>query len=312
MTSSEPKMRSNLLGERGDAVERLGHHIRAELDRLEGELLSCGLYLVATPIGHLGDITVRALRLLMRADVIYAEDTRRARVLLSHYGITAKLHSYHEHNAERERGRILRRLGDGQRVALISDAGTPLVSDPGYKLVRAVISEGFEVFSLPGASASLAALSVAGLPTDCFMFAGFLSGKSGERRSRIKTLSRVPATLLFYESPSRLGATLADLADVLGARPAAVARELTKRYEEVLRGSLDELARAIIDQAIKGECVIVVGPPQVTDVSDKEIITELEVRLCSESLRDAAKSVARDLGVSKARVYDLGLTLKRS
>ncbi len=292
------------------AIKRLGVHIQAQLEALASEALAPGLYLVATPIGNLADISVRALDVLMRADIVYAEDTRTSRVLLQKYGIKTALKSYHEHSAERVRDTILKSLSDGMRVALISDAGTPLVSDPGFKLVRNAVSDGHQVFSLPGASASLAALTVAGLPTDCFLFLGFLPNKSGERRSRLEAIKNLSATLLFFEVPTRLEPMLSDLLEVLGARDVVIARELTKRHEEVRRGELDKFSELLEGMTLKGECVVVVGPAVGREVSDEEIIASLGEVLKHESLRDAAKRVASAFGVQKTRVYELGLAIK--
>jgi 16S rRNA (cytidine1402-2'-O)-methyltransferase len=202
-------------------------------------------------------------------------------------------------------------LAAGQRIALISDAGTPLVSDPGWKLVREAIDAGHRVEALPGASATLSALAVAGLPTDAFLFAGFLPPKSAGRRTRIAELAAVPATLVFFEAPSRMPETLADLAAVLGPRPAALARELTKLHEEVRRAPLDRLAADIEGETLKGEAVILVGPPQQGEVSDDDIAASLAAALEQMSLRDAAKAVADALGVPKSRVYDLGLRVRK-
>jgi 16S rRNA (cytidine1402-2'-O)-methyltransferase len=278
---------------------------------LERELPG-GLYLVATPIGSLADITLRALSVLARADVILCEDTRHSRTLLTHFGIETPTRPYHEHNAARERPHVLADLEAGRRVALISDAGTPLVSDPGFKLVRACLEAGHRVEALPGPSAVLTALAVAGLPTDAFFFAGFLPQKSAARRTRIAELKTVPATLVFFEAPTRATETLADLATVLGPRPVALARELTKLHEEVLRSSLPQLADQLAGKPVKGEVAIVVGPPQAGEVSDEEIAALLEGALRQMSLRDAAKVVADALGVSKTRVYDLGLARWRT
>jgi 16S rRNA (cytidine1402-2'-O)-methyltransferase len=281
---------------------------------LEGLLrqdLPAGLYLVATPIGNLGDITLRALAALACADVVYCEDTRHSRTLLAHYSISQPLRPYHEHNAERERPRILAELAAGKSVALISDAGTPLVSDPGYKLVRACIDAGHRVTSLPGPSALLAALGSAGLATDTFMFAGFLPARQGARRTRLGEVQAVPATLVFFEAPSRLAESLADIAEVLGSREAAVARELTKLHEEVRRGTPTELAAWATEATPKGEMVILVGPPLPQIVTDEAIAERLAVLLPAMSLGDAAKTVAGDLGVAKGRAYDIGLGLKK-
>jgi 16S rRNA (cytidine1402-2'-O)-methyltransferase len=283
-----------------------------EMQRHLDRELPPGLYLVATPIGNLADITLRALSVLARADIILCEDTRHSRTLLSHFGIEATTRPYHDHNAARERPRVLADLAAGRRVALISDAGTPLVSDPGYKLVRASLEAGHRVESLPGPSAALAGLSVAGLPTDAFYFVGFLPPRSAARRARIAELKSVAATLVFFEAPSRVAETLADLAAGLGARPAALARELTKLHEEVLRSSLPQLAEQLGARPIKGEAVIVVGPPQAGEVTDEEIVAQLDTALREMSLRDAAKAVADALGVPKTRVYDLGLARERT
>lgn len=276
--------------------------------------LSPGLYLVATPIGNLADISLRALAVLARADLIAAEDTRHSKKLLSHFGIRGELTAYHEHNAERERPRLMARLGAAQAIALISDAGTPLVSDPGYKLVREALDEGIMVTSIPGPSAALAALTSVGLPTDTFLFAGFLPPKSGPRRARLEELKTVPATLLFFETGPRLAKSLADMAGVLGPREAAIAKELTKLHESVTRGRLEVLASELVDgETLKGEFVVVVAPPAAdsAEPSDEMIAEQLEKVLKVESFRDAVRSVAEVLNVSRARVYQLGLKLKR-
>jgi 16S rRNA (cytidine1402-2'-O)-methyltransferase len=285
------------------AADELKRHLEAEL--------APGLYVVATPIGNLGDITLRALAVLARADVIYCEDTRHSRTLLSHFGLSAPARPYHEHNAAKERPRVLAGLADGRRIALISDAGTPLISDPGWKLVREAVDAGHRVEALPGASAALVALTVGGLPTDAFLFAGFLPPKSVGRRARIAELAAVPATLVFFEAPSRVPEAVADLAAVLGARPAALARELTKLHEEVRRAPLDQLAATLEGTTVKGEAVILVGPPQQGEVADETIVARLEAALANMSLRDAAKAVADALGVPKSRVYDLGLRARK-
>ena len=275
--------------------------------------LAPGLYLVATPIGNLGDISLRALSILARADLIAAEDTRHSKKLLSHFGVSGALSAYHEHNAERERPRLLARLRAGQSVALISDAGTPLISDPGYKLVHEALAAGLAVISIPGPSASLAALTSSGLPTDTFLFAGFLPPKPGARSARLQELKAVPATLIFFETGSRLEKSLADMADVLGPREAAIAKELTKLHETVMRGRLDRLAGKISGDALKGEFVVVVAAPaeDAGEVSDETIGEQLEQALKLESFRDAVRSVAEMLNVSRARVYELGLKLTR-
>ena len=271
-----------------------------------------GLHLVATPIGNLGDITLRAIATLAAADVIYCEDTRHSRTLANHFGLDAPMKPYHEHNGEAARPHILAALAAGQRVALISDAGTPLISDPGYKLVRAAIEARHMVTCLPGASAVLAALTVSGLPTDCFLFAGFLPPKQAARRARLQQLATVDATMVLYEAPSRVAACVADIAAVLGDREVAVARELTKLHEAVLRGPASRMAEQLVQDAPPGEFVIVVAPPVGGVVTDAMIRDHLGVAMAEQSTRDAAQSVAEALGVARGRVYDLALALKRA
>jgi 16S rRNA (cytidine1402-2'-O)-methyltransferase len=282
-----------------------------ELAALLAQALPPGLYLVATPIGNLGDITLRALATLARADVLYCEDTRHSSTLLAHYAIARPLRPYHEHNARRERPRVLSELAAGKAVALISDAGTPLVSDPGYKLVREAVDAGHRVVALPGPSAPLAALASAGLPTDTFLFGGFLPAKSSARKTRLAQLKDMPATLVLFEAPSRLAQSLADIAEELGPREAAVARELTKLYEEVRRGTPAELAHWAAEAHPKGEMVLLVGPPLPADVTDADIAAKLTPMLPVMSLSDAAKAAAENLGVAKGRVYEIGVELKR-
>lgn len=282
------------------------------------QVLKPGLHLVATPIGNLGDLSPRALETLTQANLLVCEDTRVTGKLLKMNSIERSMQAYHEHNAARMRPRILRHLEAGESVALASDAGTPLVSDPGYKLVRDVIEAGHEVLAVPGPSAALAALVVSGLPTDRFLMGGFLPAKSGARQRSIEELAKVPASLIWFEAPQRLKATLADLAACLGPRPAAVARELTKRFEEVRRGGLDELAAFYAESAQpRGEIVIVVGPP--TD-EEKNLTSEDVDRALMEAMTDlspsaAAASVAAETGLPKRELYrravELGKTMKR-
>ena len=276
--------------------------------------LAAGLYIVATPIGNLGDISLRALAVLARAPLVAAEDTRHSRKLLSHFNIHAELIAYHEHNAERERPRLLARIEAGYAVALISDAGTPLISDPGYKLVREALDKGLTVTSIPGASAALAALTSAGLPTDTFLFAGFLAPKSGPRLSRLSALKDTPATLVFFETGPRLAKSLAEMAQVLGPREAVVARELTKLHETLYRGTLDTLAAEIESQSLKGEIAVVVAPPSAegTEVDDARLTEDLKAALQTMSFRDAVRAVAEARGVKRARVYELGLALTKN
>jgi 16S rRNA (cytidine1402-2'-O)-methyltransferase len=288
----------------------LANAVSAEIARQSAGGLAPGLYLVATPIGNLGDITIRALTTLAGAEVIYCEDTRHSRTLLSHYRIHRPLRAYHEHNAEAERPRILRLLAEGKAIALISDAGTPLVSDPGLKLVRDAIDTGYAVHALPGPSAVLAALCVAGQPTDTFLFAGFLPTREAARRTRLEELASIPATLVLFEAPSRIADALDDISTLLGDRRVAVARELTKKFEEIRRGSAAELAAWSRSGTLKGEFVIVIAPPAAGTVTDADIEAALDHALAEMSLRDAARAIADATGVPRSRVYDLGLRRK--
>jgi 16S rRNA (cytidine1402-2'-O)-methyltransferase len=296
-----------------DAARTLVQRASAALAEGMERPLAPGLYLVATPIGNLADISLRALAVLARAHLIAAEDTRHSRKLLSHFGIKGELTPYHEHNAAKERPRLLARIRAGFAVALISDAGTPLVSDPGYKLVREALEAGLAVTSVPGPSAALAALTSTGLPTDTFLFAGFLPPKGGQRRRRLEELKQVPATLIFYEAATRLAASLADMAEVYGAREAAVAKELTKVHESVARGTPAELAGALVSTELKGEFVVLVGPPNPdeAEIGDEAILASLKQALKQESFRDAVRSVADKFKLKRSRVYQLGLTLVR-
>lgn len=281
-----------------------------DLGRLESEPLKAGLYLVATPIGNLGDITLRALSTLSRADIVYCEDTRHSAKLLQHFSIRAVTRPLHDHNETRELARVLGDLEQGKSIALISDAGTPLISDPGFKLVRECAAKGHAVTVIPGASAPIAALAASGLPTDSFYFAGFLPPKTAARRARLKALAQQPGTLIFFEAPPRLADSLGDMAEVLGDRDAVIARELTKLHEEFARASLPVLAAEMKVREVKGEIVILLGPPRQIEVSDDEIAASLETALETMSLKDAAKAVAEAAGTAKSRVYDIGLKLK--
>jgi 16S rRNA (cytidine1402-2'-O)-methyltransferase len=274
--------------------------------------LAPGLHLVATPIGNLRDITLRALEVLAAADLIACEDTRVTRKLLDHYGIATPLTPYHDHNAAEARPRILARLAQGAAIALVSDAGTPLVSDPGYKLVRAAREAGAAVTTLPGASAVLAALAVAALPTDRFFFEGFLPAKEGQRRNRIAELARIPATLVLFESGPRVGAALTDLAAGLGAREAALCRELTKQHEEVRRGALTELARDYAEEEAetRGEFVLVIAPPAAqSEIAADDLDTLLRQALARVSLKEAVAEVASVTGRPRREVYQRALAL---
>ena len=271
-----------------------------------------GLYLVATPIGNLGDISLRALETLAAADVIACEDSRVTRKLIEHYGIATQLTPYHEHNAAEARPRLLARLADGQSVALVSDAGTPLISDPGYKLVRAACTAGHAVTAVPGASAVLTALSAAGLPTDRFFFEGFLPPSQAARQRRIAALASIPASLVLFESGPRLPAALADLASTLGSRDAAICRELTKLHEEIRRGPLDELARHYAAGGeTRGEIVIVVAPPRGGGKNADDIDELLRRALARVSVKDAVGEVAFATGRPRREVYQRALALTK-
>jgi len=265
--------------------------------------LAPGLYVVATPIGNLGDITARAVDTLRNADRILAEDTRVTGKLLAHIGAKTAMSRYDDHSGEGERNAIVARLGD-QAIALVSDAGTPLISDPGYKLVRDSRAAGHQVYTVPGPCAAIAGLSLAGLPTDRFLFAGFLPAKAKARADVIAELAGIRSTLVFYESGPRLGETLAALAAQLGPREGAVARELTKLHEECVTGTLDTLAQKYAIAAPKGEIVIVIGPPAApSEATDAELDAALDEALAHLSPSRAASDVAERLGMPRKRAY---------
>ena len=290
-------------------ISRAGSALEEEL----GKPLDAGLYLVSTPIGNLVDISLRGLGTLARADLVYCEDTRHSRKLLGHFGLAGELNAYHEHNAARTRPRILAHIRAGQSVALISDAGTPLISDPGHKLVRDVQDAGYRVEAIPGACAVLAALTPSGLPTDRFFFEGFLPPKREARRKRLEALRDIPSTLVFYESPQRLGAMLRDASEVLGTREAAIAKELTKLHECVMRGQLPELAdEAPLKLGTKGEFVVLAGPPAPSHVGDDDIRAQLESASGKSTFRDRVQDVSDMLDVSRKRVYKIALELKNN
>jgi len=283
--------------------------------RAEAEPLAPGLHIVATPIGNLKDISFRALSTLAAADTVLAEDTRTSKTLLAHYGIATPLLPYHEHNAAQMRPKILEKLRQGGKLALISDAGTPLVSDPGYKLVAEVVAEGLPVTGIPGPSAVLAALVLAGLPTDRFFFEGFLPPKSAARKARLTELAAIPGTLVFFESPRRLAEMLADAATVLGSRAGAVARELTKYYENVRRGPLPELAAHYAEaEEARGEIVVVIGPPDASAAAAQgDTLDEaLRTALAKVSLKEAVAQVAAASGQPRRVVYARALELTRT
>jgi len=283
----------------------------------EAEPLAPGLHIVATPIGNLRDITIRALATLAAADAVLAEDTRVTRTLLAHYGITTPLLAYHEHSNDAVRERMVGRLRAGEALALVSDAGTPLVSDPGYKLVQSVIEAGIPITPVPGPSAVMTALVAAGLPTDRFFFEGFLPQKSGARRNRLEALVQVPGTLVLFESPHRLPEMLADAAAILGAdRLAAVTRELTKLYETIRRDTLGALSdRFAADGPPKGEIVVIIGPAPVqerTVEGDAALDAALKTAMERHSIKDAASLVADETGQPRRLVYTRALALARS
>ena len=280
--------------------------------RDEGSKQAPGLYLVSTPIGNLGDITGRAMKILANVDLIACEDSRVTGKLLMLLGLPSKsLIPYHEHNAEKTQPILMQKLRNGLAVALVSDAGAPLISDPGYRLVRCCAEEDIPVTAIPGASAALMALQLSGLPCHRFLFEGFLASKRSARQRQIELLSSIPATLIFYESPHRLIDSLADLLDVLGDRPAAVARELTKLHEEVRRASLSDLcAHYQTAGAPKGEIVIVVAPPEEEGTPDEADIDQALIRaLADMSIKDAVSAVAAQMGMKRRVIYQRALAL---
>jgi 16S rRNA (cytidine1402-2'-O)-methyltransferase len=272
-----------------------------------------GLYLVATPIGHLGDVTLRALETLAGVDIIACEDTRITRRLTERYAISAELKPYHEHNAAMARPKILEKLAQGASIALVSDAGTPLISDPGFKLVREVCAAGHAVIAVPGASSVLTALSVAALPTDRFFFEGFLPAKEVSRRTRLAELSRIDATLVMFESGNRVQDTLADLADIMGARAAAICRELTKLHEEVTRASIADLARGADRLETRGEFVLVIGPPAAGAkvMAENDLDDVLRSSLKRDSVKDAVAHAVEVSGRPRREVYARALELAK-
>lgn len=271
------------------------------------------LYVVATPIGNLEDMTLRAIRVLKEVDLIAAEDTRQTRKLLNAHTITTPMTSLHEHNEQRKSGSLVARLEAGGSVAYVSDAGTPGISDPGYRLIRAAITADIPVVPIPGASAVITALSASGLPMDRFIFCGFLPAKVVKRRKMLASLSEEAATMVFYESPNRLTDALRDVADSLGKRPVVICRELTKAFEEILRGTAADLVRELSGRTVKGEVTLIVGGARQREklISDKEI--EQRIRTLGQettlSMRDRIDRTARELGLSRKRVY--ALTVKK-
>ena len=292
--------------------ERAARHYVIHGQPVIAPSLPPGLYLVATPIGNLRDITLRALEVLAATDLIACEDTRRSRKLLDHYGITTPVTPYHDHNAAVARPKLISRLMAGAAIALISDAGTPLVSDPGYKLVREAQQVGSGVTALPGPSALLAALTVSGLPSDRFLFGGFLPAKEAQRRTHIAALKSIPATLVLFETAARIGAALADLAAGLGPREAAICRELTKLHEEVRRGDLATFARDYAGDAdVRGEIVIVIAPPRQRDeVPMADLDPLLRAALDRLSLKQAVAEIVAITGAPRRLIYQRALALR--
>lgn len=271
-----------------------------------------GLYIVSTPIGNLGDLTPRAVDIMHAADLVACEDTRVTGRLLKLHGIDTRMVPYHDHSSPEAREGLIRHLNDGKTVALVSDAGTPLISDPGYRLVRDAVDAGVMVTAAPGPSSPLTALVLSGLPTDRFLFAGYLPHKDKARRDALADVAAVRATLVFLESPKRLAASVAAMADILGDRPAAVARELTKLHEEIRRGGLADLARDYADMpAPRGEAVVVIGPPVAEAAAQADIETLLGDALTTMSVRDAAATVAAATGAPRKEVYSRALALAR-
>ncbi len=306
-----PSGSSSGSGSRSGASSLDGHIAAAAASKLETTPVVAGLHLVATPIGNLADMTLRAIATLARAEVIACEDTRVSGRLKAAFGLNTPLTPYHEHNADRAGPGLIRRLKQGGIVALISDAGTPLLSDPGYRLVRAALAEGIPVIPVPGPSAALAALTASGLPTDRFLFAGFLPPKQKARREALSALADIRATLVIYESPGRLPASLRDMAECLGPREAAIARELTKLHEEIRRGPLDALAAGAESETWRGEIAVVVAPPDAAAAPDgAEIDALLRAALAGTGVRGAAAEVAAATGLARSGLYRRALELR--
>ncbi|WP_375589743.1 16S rRNA (cytidine(1402)-2'-O)-methyltransferase [Hoeflea alexandrii] len=292
-------------------ADRRARSFRIGAHEIAARPLEPGLYLVSTPIGNLGDMTIRGLETLSGADIIACEDTRVSRVLLDRFGIATRPHAYHEHNAERAGPKLMEALEAGKSVALISDAGTPLVSDPGYRLSQTAIEADIPVIPVPGASAPMAALVASGLPSDTFLFAGFLPSKDKARRDRLASFAATEATLMFFESPNRIAACLKSAAAVLGAdRPAAVCRELTKAYEEIRRGTLGELAARYEDESVRGEIVLVIGPGSTPAPSEGDVDLLLAKLAADLPAGKAATEAARLTGLNRKDLYARLLALK--
>jgi len=292
--------------------ERPVARVQDVMEGLLSQPLLPGLYLVATPIGHLADISLRALTMLAKADFVAAEDTRHSRKLLQNYGISTEMISYHDHNGDQMRPKIIRMIKEGRAIALISDAGTPLISDPGYKLAKLVREAGLRVEVAPGASSVMAGLCLSGLPTDTFLFEGFLPPKQVARCKRLKTLKSIEGSLVFFETAKRIEAVVQDALTVLGDREASVLRELTKVHEEVIDGKLSDIKTLLENRDLKGEIVFIIGPPLLAAITDEEIAEALKNHLSEgASVRDSVSEVMTGLNLPKKRVYDLALKLKK-
>lgn len=300
------------LGEVAQPVENMmSGRVQRVFDDLLTRPLGPGLYLVATPIGNLTDISLRALATLARARFVAAEDTRHSAKLLHHYGIKSEMISYHDHNGQVMGPKIVKMIKQGASVALISDAGTPLISDPGFKLAKLVRASGFSVEVVPGASAVMAGLSLSGLPTDRFLFEGFLPPKETARRKRLEALADIPSSLVFFETVKRIDAVIQEMTALLGDRPAALLRELTKLHEEVIEGRLSELSSLLSSRSLKGELVLVVGPPEAVEVTEEMITAALKEAMAKGlSARDSVKQVAAQYDLPKGRVYERSIALK--
>jgi 16S rRNA (cytidine1402-2'-O)-methyltransferase len=311
MTRKKMKASSDAATDEAAAIDQLARSFRIDTHEIVARPLEPGLYLVSTPIGNLGDMTIRGLETLASADIIACEDTRVSRVLLDRFGIATRPYAYHEHNAERVGPKLMAALEAGKSVALISDAGTPLISDPGYRLSQTAIEAGVAVIPIPGASAPMAALVASGLPSDAFLFAGFLPSKDKARRDRLAGFATTEATLMFFESPNRLAASLRSASDVLGQeRPAAVCRELTKAYEEIRRGTLGELAEQIQGENVRGEIVLVIGPGSTPAPSDNDVDALLARLAFDLPAGKAATEAARLTGMARKELYSRLLAMK--
>lgn len=287
-------------------------HKQGETDKEENSVaLQPGLYIVATPIGNIRDITLRALDALRSADLILAEDTRNSKKILIVYDINSSLLSYHEHNAEKRLPFVLKQLRSGKSVVLISDAGTPLISDPGFKLTRAALQNNIDVFPLPGASAVLAGLVKSGLPSDRFMFAGFLPSKSAARKTILKSFKLINATLIFFETGPRVLSCLEDMRDELGDRDVALVRELTKKYEDGIYGSFSDVINNVNEAQPRGEIVLLAGPPKTKQMWNKDdVLSALKIQLPELGLKKASNEISEASGWAKRDVYQMGLSLK--